>query len=273
VPGFARFPFAAALDFNRELPGAGVVSLAYVSHLDTGEVSLFRLSPTGELIFQRSRPVDAGVNQLAIHPPTGLVYAARRDAGFATGDAVAIVAPRLSEQDAARLEPTPVGELPVASFASGGEDLRSLAFGAGGDRLYVGAARPAAVVIFDTSLDDFGRPKNALLGRVALAEGGVPEQIRVVPQPGGGERVYVADSAGGRISVIDPELLDSPAPVDVIPVGRGPFGMAFAALAGGRRLFVTSLEEETVWVIDVDPASPAFHEVLYRIGAPRPARE
>jgi DNA-binding beta-propeller fold protein YncE len=271
VPGFSTGLFAMVLDFGREVVGAGAVNLAYVSHLDTGELSLFRLTPEGVPLFQETRPVATGVNQLAVHPQTGLLYVARRNVGPAQaqiiGASIPLIEPHLSALDTSKLDTLIVGDLPISTFDSGGADVRSLEFGSGGDRLYAGTRLPSAVVIFDTSLNEFGEPKNALVSRVQV--GTTPEELTVVPRPGGGELVYVADFIGGRVHVVDPDLADGVAPADVIEVGRGPFGMTFAEFDGKRRLFVVNFDEDTVSAIDADEASATFNEVLYRIGAPR----
>lgn len=275
VPGFAQKVSDVALDFGRQVPGAGEVNLAYVVHLETGFVSVFRLTPDGTPIFQESVFVFTGPSHVAVHPQTGILYIAQRDVNvgnlFVSGEVIQMRRASISSNDPAKLTLIPVGELRPSQIASGGSDYRSLAFGQGGERLYVGLADPSSVLIFDTSLNQFGEPRNQILGRVDVDL--APEQIEVVPMPDGTELVYVSDLDNASLHVIDPTLIESGAAKDRIPVGLGPFGLAFADISGARRLFVANFDEDTISVIDVDPASPTFHEVLYQVGAPRPPEE
>src|SRR5205814_393626 len=132
----------------------------------------------------------------------------------------------------------------------------------------IGQQNPSAVLVFDTSLNEFGLPQNRLLARVDVDL--TPEELKVVPLPGGGELLYVTDFQNDKVHVIDPALLDSSSARTEIQVGKSPFGMGFIDLGGARRLFVTNFDEDTLSAIDVDPQSPTFNQVLYRVGAPRP---
>lgn len=276
VPGFATGVFTATLDIGRSVSGAGLSDLMYVSHLDNGLMSLFRLTPDGTPVFQKSQFVSAGINQLVVHPQTGIVYVARRSVIFngagVSGNSVELLRPRLDPDDPSKLEIFSLGALVFGALDSGGIDYRALAFSQDGTRLYIGVANPSSVLIVDTSLNDFGEPQNRIIARVDVDQ--VPEQLKVVPTPDGGELVYVADFTNARLHVVDPLALDSSGARTSIEVGEGPFGMDFVVLPdGGRRLIVANFDEDTLSVIDADPTSLTFNEVLYRVGAPRPAEE
>lgn len=274
VRGFEDGVFSVAIDQNRQIEGAGVSDLLYVSHLDTGFLSLFRVAPDGRLIFQRSQGLAPGVNQLAVHPQTGFLYVARRDVvvngSNILGTRLEVIKPQLDPEDNARLAMARENTLIPPLLDSGASDFRALAFGDGGNLLYVGARNPSAVLVIDTSLGDDGLPKNELVGRVDVDL--TPQQIRVVETPLG-ELVYVADFENASVHVIDPALLDSGTARTAIRVGQGPFGVTSATVNGAPRLIVTNFVEDTLSVIDLDPESPTFHRELYRVGAPRPAEE
>jgi DNA-binding beta-propeller fold protein YncE len=275
VPGFAEGAFSVAIDQGRNIPGAGVNDLLYVSHLDTGFVSLFRTTPDGRLIFQRSQALGIGVNQAAVHPQTGFLYVARRDVNLngatVVGTRIDMIKTLPDPGDASKLAMVLDDVFSPANIPAGASDYRSLAFGEGGDRLYVGARNPSSVIVFDTSLGSDGLAKNDLIGRVDVDLS--PQQLRVVQLSDGRELVYAVDFENARVHIVDPEFLDSGTARGAIDVGQGPFGAAFATVNGAPRLFVVNFVEDTISAVDLDPASPTFHQELYRIGAPRPAEE
>jgi DNA-binding beta-propeller fold protein YncE len=276
IPGFSSGVFATALDIGREVPGVGTTDLLYVSHLDNGFLSVFRLAPDGTPLFQRSEQLNIGVNQMAVQPQTGILFVIRRtlvvDGATANGDSIELVQPRISDDDASQIELFSIGSLQLSLLDSGGLDYRSIAFGKNGDRLYVGMANPSSVVILNTSLDQFGEPKNQILARIDVDQ--VPEQMELVQTADGGELLYITDFNNGRVHVIDGDLIDAGGARTSINVGAGPFGIEQVTLPGNlRRLVVTNFAEDTLSFIDADPASPTHNQVLYRVGAPRPAEE
>ena len=276
IPGFSSGVFSAAVDLGREVPGVGATDLLYVSHLDNGFLSVFRLAPDGTPIFQRSELLKIGVNQMAVQPQTGTLFVIRRslfvDGVTVNGDSIEQVQPRISDDDPSQLELFLVGSLRLDLFDSGGLDYRSIAFGKNGDRLYIGMANPSSVAVLDTSLDQFGEPKNQILARIDVDQ--VPEQMKLVQTADGGELLYITDFSNGRVHVIDGDLLDAGGARTSINVGAGPFGIEQITLPGDlRRLVVTNFAEDTLSFIDADPASPTHNQVLYRVGAPRPAEE
>ncbi|MEZ4366929.1 MAG: hypothetical protein R2939_11650 [Kofleriaceae bacterium] len=79
---------------------------------------------------------------------------------------------------------------------------------------------------------------------------------------GDGERAYVSCFRDGEIYVVDGRV--GVAVETIITVGRGPFAMA--ASAARRKLYVTNFLENTIAVIELDPASPRRYQVVLRIG-------
>jgi len=82
---------------------------------------------------------------------------------------------------------------------------------------------------------------------------------------GDGDRAFVSCFRDGEIYVVDPRGVASVEAI--VTVGRGPFGVAVSAAR--KLLFVSDFLEDTVAVIDIDPASPRRYQVVLRIGEVR----
>ena len=79
---------------------------------------------------------------------------------------------------------------------------------------------------------------------------------------------------GARIAVIDSLRLDV---IDVIDVGSGPFDLAFVTPAADarcattdegrprREAWVTEFMDDSVAIIDIDPESPTYHQVIAHV--------
>lgn len=142
-----------------------------------------------------------------------------------------------------------------------GSDARGIAFSDDGARAWVAVREPPALVRVDTREED-ELPRNRV---EALAE--------VCPQPSGVRvrevaghtLVYVVCFATHQIFVVDGDLMQL---VDVIETGRGPATLEFDE---GRHLaYVAHYAENTIGVIDLDPARLTFHRVLRTLGLPEP---
>jgi YVTN family beta-propeller protein len=83
--------------------------------------------------------------------------------------------------------------------------------------------------------------------------------------PDAGERAYVTCFQDGQVYVVDPRGQSQVE--DIVTVGRGPYSIA--AAKDLKQLFVSNYLEDTIAVIDVDPASPQRNRVVLRIGQPR----
>ena len=132
--------------------------------------------------------------------------------------------------------------------------------------LFVSYRSPASLAVIDVSQDDSINPTDRLLAKVPI--GSLPGDLKVA-RPFGGipELVYISCFNDDRIDVVDPR---AGAVVTSIPTGRGPFGLALIDTLDGtgdgmRRLYVTHFNEHTVGVIDLDPASPWYHQMIAEI--------
>ena len=150
---------------------------------------------------------------------------------------------------------------------------RGLAFSADGTLLYVAGSFDGSLLIYDTSIRDGGRPRNAFVDSIPIGSGpnvvrvaGLrPGESRAVVEPNtgsvnpvidekGGGLVYVTDFNEDRVSVIDPQIRQVVARIDV---GDGPNDITFAP-DGEEKLwaYVTNFADHTLSVIDIEPGSP-----------------
>jgi DNA-binding beta-propeller fold protein YncE len=141
------------------------------------------------------------------------------------------------------------------------------------DLLYVVNRSPPSVQIFDTSIGPDGLPLNRPTGASDIC----PEastltvlDARIRDTSSGretsiGERAYITCFQDGTVYVVDPRGQSQVE--DIISVGRGPF--AIAASQTMQQLFISNFLEDTIAVVDVNPASPTKNRVVLRIGIPR----
>ena len=83
-------------------------------------------------------------------------------------------------------------------------------------------------------------------------------------------RLYVTCFEDGEVYVFDPRV---PRLVDIVEVGRGPAGLAFApedSPDADRRAYVVGFGANNISVIDIEAGSPTENHVIQRIGFPSP---
>ncbi|MBE7450353.1 MAG: hypothetical protein HS111_16075 [Kofleriaceae bacterium] len=140
-----------------------------------------------------------------------------------------------------------------------GGDSRGVAFDGSGERAFMINRSPPTLMVFDTSLDATGVPRNRLVGATDICREG---SGLVVADGGAGQRAFVTCFASGEVYVVDPR---GAVTVEAITsVGRGPF--AAAAAASRQLLFVSTFFDDSIAVLDLDPASPTLYRVVMRIG-------
>jgi DNA-binding beta-propeller fold protein YncE len=140
-------------------------------------------------------------------------------------------------------------------------DARSIKFTPDGNRAFLVSRLPAAILEFDTSMDATGVPKNELLATTEICD--QPSQM-VMADLGEGLRGFVPCFANGQVWVVD---LDRMELVDAIDVGKGTTSITVSPTR--KRVYVTDYADDTVAVIDVDPASPTKDHTVLRVGKPR----
>ena len=224
----------------------------YITHLLGGEVSFFSSTETGvELVdirggfFTPQNGIQGGFSMAAQTPGDrdGRVYVSSRVdsslASFRIRDNNTIV-------DDSRV---------LVGALAPGSDNRGVAFGPGGERMYVVNRQPPSLVAFDMSLED-GLPKGEPMWvEEVCAE---PSLLRLAPERDlayvvcfGTAQIHVVDTATGRV-------------VGQIATGKGPNELV---LDHQRRCaFVANFLENTVGVIDLDPSHATYHRMVLRIG-------
>lgn len=168
----------------------------------------------------------------------------------------------------------PAFNFSIAGTFPVGNDVRSIAFEAGGNRAFFTENNPPSVVVLDTRpqpppasgtvainqpvdvIDVCQEPSKLLTRTVQVLNGGGTTQART--------RVYVTCFLANQMMVIDP---DRATVLATILVGRGPNDMA---LSDDGRGFVANFSEQSIGVLDLDPASPTANRMVARIGIPVP---
>jgi DNA-binding beta-propeller fold protein YncE len=269
----------------------GPGGFAVVSHLTGGAVTLIKAPADSS----RVQIVDVNRNLFApdaatlISSATGIVGRPRGPGQAPTDPSLIYVGSRSDR----RVQTMTVGQLPVPDQPTATEpayllqgsyfflaqvgsnfgnstDTRGMQFSPSGDRLYLVNRQPATLQLFDTSLDEGGFPRNRGVGAMDICRQGStvavfdPEDSD--PTTSAGERAYVTCFQDGELYVVDPRDLSQPE--DILLVGRGPYSVVAARTR--KLLFVSNTLEDTIAVVDVDPAHLLTHNrVVLRIGTPR----
>jgi len=266
----------------------------YLSHLEGGEVSVLASSPEGVRLqdersglFGGSTPVGGGYAVVTSRPGdlSARVWVSSRFDNTLSSFVV---------RDARRLIVT---ERLAPAVLDPGNDLRGLAFGPGGQVLYVASQQPPALLALQMTGTPGAAENRTGFGQALwvsdLCVG--PSAVTLGPHPASlddpsRQVAYVTCFAEDGIAVVD---LAQGALLGQIATGRGPTTLALdvgslqtcasaadcpdvdARCAGQRclrqhpRAFISNFLENTVGVIDLDPQHPAFGRMVLRLGTRR----
>jgi DNA-binding beta-propeller fold protein YncE len=259
LPELADEPYGIYVD--------SVSQVAVVTHLASGTVSLVDTPATGTPVL-----ADALGGLFAGNPNSLTRPGATGVAGRLDGDGnIFYVQSRTEDRIQMLTIAREAGSVPflvpssyfflngVGGVGGKSSDGRGVSFDATGDRAYMINRSPPSLMVFDTSLDTTGVPKNQLLGASDVCR----EASSLTIADGGlGERAFVSCFLSGEVYVIDPRGASSVE--DVISVGRAPFAMV--AAESRQLLFVSTFLEDSIAVIDLDPNSSTYYRVVARIG-------
>ncbi len=251
------------------------IDLVSISHLRGSQVTTIGLQENGALsdASMRSASLIDGGNQIAVRPGSLDFYVAGRSTNQvvffqpyvnAAGQVEAIV----------RRGAFALNNL-IATV-----DTRGLAFNRAGDRMYAAARRPNILYIIGI---DKTTLRHEVISSVSLS--GRPSDVVVHEGADGRELVYATSYDDGAIEVIDPV---AGVLLDTIQVGESPYQFVIdqsadrCRFAGDTCRGYISLFHDAgktgqtcedkgengcgaVAVIDLDPASPTYHQVIAKI--------
>ena len=237
-------------------PVAGEVPIDFVAvaHLVGGNITAFAIKGDDAKNNSRvSAPLVAGAYAIARSPRTGQYYATSRFTNTvvsfrpvydATGAIEAIF-----ELDEISIDN-------AAPFS--GLDSRGIAFNNDGTMAFVANRGPNSLLFVDvgpTNLENFSGSRNQLVDILPMPSG--PAKVEYI-NFGDTERVYVSSYADELIVVVDPA---SHRIVQTIDIPGKPYTMVVDQVRH-QRLYVTLFNANAVAVIDIDPDSPSFNEVV-----------
>jgi YVTN family beta-propeller protein len=286
-------PFDLAVTtIDRENPETGeqtpidLVNLAYIGSNRVSTISL----PDRNLqaaSMQTAALINGG-NRIVQRPDTLSYYVAGRNSNL-----VARFTPFVNTRESSNFGQVEAlfrqGEIVLSNFTSGGQgtavNARGLGFSESGDRLYVATRQPDALHIFELGASDPETGEGLAHewnGSVSLPD--QPSDLLVVRDPKDRTRLYIPSAGDESIAVVDP---DSQTVVDTIELGGSPQDMVVdtadnrCSSPGEQCRGYVSLFEDTgqtnqscgpdtdscgaVGVIDLDPASPRYHQLIRKI--------
>lgn len=141
-----------------------------------------------------------------------------------------------------------------------GYETRSVTFTADGTTAALLVRSPDMLVFLDTSIGSDGLPRNDYLGHVVL--GSKTSRVRAH-----GDQLFVTAAEDDTVFVVDAAQQRLIALRE--DVCRGPFDIAFFDRGDDHWALITCFEDDTVAVMDVDPDSSTYLEILGRVGQPR----
>jgi DNA-binding beta-propeller fold protein YncE len=199
------------------------------------------------------RTGGVGTNDLARSPATGHVYATSRVAEMRYNP--------VHFFDPAMADEAPIYSVDLFHTVLGSE-TRGLDFASDGLTLSVIVRNPDMLVFLDTTPGESELPGNSYLGQVVL--GNNPSRVRahgdyMFATCAQDDAVYVVDSRTRRLVEMREDICRGPFDVDFYDLGQDDLQWAL----------ISCFEDDVVAVLDVDPDSADFLDVVARIGKPR----
>lgn len=194
-----------------------------------------------------------GTNDLARSPVTGHVYATSRVSELRYNP--------VHYFDPGMAEDTPVYKVDLFPTVLGSE-TRGVDFAADGLTMGIIVRNPDMLVFLDSSPADDGLPGLGYLGQVLL--GNNPSRVRthgdfMFATCAQDDAVYAVDTRTRRLVDIREDICRGPFDIDFYDLGQDDLQWAL----------ISCFEDDVVAVVDVDPESADFLEVVARIGKPR----
>ncbi len=178
--------------------------MLYVTNVGSGDLSIVDLA--GERLVKNEQ-MEWGINDIAIQPGATPRYAYITNKGLNAVAIFDIITNRF------------VTAFPVGSMRTGlGSDTRGIDFTPDGKWAFIAARHPESLLVVDTSKVP-GQVERAVVDLLPMDLS--PTAVKVAP---GGEEVWVTNFDSNNVYAID---IRSRSVLDVIPVGGGPYDIAF----------------------------------------------
>ena len=229
-----------------------------------GKMSIFDLDEIGQPTFQQHATLEAGSYEVAVHPVSRNAYATTKLLAGIDRVVVSKADKLLDGSDPEKpLSVVATRALSVINPTLGRDFGRGIAFNQDGTRLYAAYRTPPSLLVVDTTLDAGGSAADKLVDSIAVGDS--PAGVAVAKSAADGtELVYVTLFSADKVAVVDPRRNQVAA---IIKTGDAPFDITIVDRAEPRllRAYVTLFEEGAVSVIELDPASPFYHQEIARI--------
>ena len=185
-----------------------------------------------------------GVSELALDPVSGYLYATSRISAF-----VHVLDTNTG---------LPEAVIPVSTVA-GGIDSRALVVAPDGSEVYVANRLPDSLLVLSTAAIPVGPAQDIVDDAIldAIAIGSRPSDVTLTAD---GSHILVTCNGDGTVYAIERATRSV---IAISRVGDGAFTMALSL--DGSLLFVGNYNENSISVMDADPASPDFMRVLTTI--------
>jgi DNA-binding beta-propeller fold protein YncE len=289
VPGE---PFSLRLDERQDLQQVTptgenlAIELLYVSHLTSGEVSIFCAPPPTQIgdngviqdrkgeppvlmyvvsnLFMPNTNMQFGTDDVIRQPFTETLYAVSRTNAYVATVGRYADLPLDNSCDPAQYQYAAGGQISLASL-NNGSDARAIVFAPDGGRAFITERQPPSVVVLNTGAPGIGgSDRVATVAPIEVCD--EPSTLMVRQLDTNTLYLYVICFADRSIFVIDPDL---GAVVDSIQLPDGPNSLAMDPTTAAQPYgYVAGFRENTVGVIDLNPANPTFDQVIGLIGTP-----
>jgi hypothetical protein len=233
----------------------GISKIAMVSYLRSGKISVVGMGPREILesnpkILYALETSGVGASSLAQSPKTGWIYSSSRYTG-SQSTPVYFFEPSLGQN----------ANVEVVDFYHKflGSETRSLAFLDDGVTLAVLVRNPDILAFLDTTLGPDGKPMNRYAGSVVTTNN--PSLVRIH-----GDLIIVTSAQEDVLLVVDARTGHVLKTID--NVCRGPFDVDFLDRVDQKWAVIACFEEDTVAVMDINPASSTFLQILAKVGKP-----
>lgn len=294
---FLREPFdielACARDglgcrYDPEQPSAFPVDGLIVSYLRDGEIAGFQLddegtpiSTSGERMTSMQHPTEPKV----VDGLNGVLVSDDGRFGFASSFRSSLVQRfriDLSGDTSPALAADVSAALLGATYNQRSSDVRDMVLVPRTHRFLAavrnptrGQVTPDSILVVDATPNVEGAPTTELAGVIPLSAR--PGKMKVLPgEAGRPDLVYVALYADNSLAVVDASNIDM---IATIRLDAGPYDLTFVVEPSGeappeeRRMeaWVVEFSSNSVAIIDINPDSPDYHQVIHRISESQPS--